>query len=169
MVLVEARPRIIPEELINATSAVINAYLPGPCTLWRRECFLPPKAVLNHLFNSEWLVRTSDAGTPVAEVLFGKANPSGKLPFTYPRTTGDIHVPYWHWYSDVTTPLFPFGFGLSYTSTTCPCPAALPQHPLPRVVCVACVVRRAQRSLMTTCACRTRTWRRASRSRSRFE
>ncbi|ELR17827.1 xylosidase [Acanthamoeba castellanii str. Neff] len=87
MVLVEARPRIIPEELINATSAVINAYLPGPY-----------------------------AGTPLAEVLFGKANPSGKLPFTYPRTTGDIHVPYWHWYSDVTTPLFPFGFGLSYTT-----------------------------------------------------
>ena len=64
--------------------------------------------------------RQSDAGTPVAEVLFGKANPSGKLPFTYPRTTGDIHVPYWHWYSDVTTPLFPFGFGLSYTSTASP-------------------------------------------------
>jgi hypothetical protein len=34
MVLVEARPRIIPEELINATSAIINAYLPGPCTLY---------------------------------------------------------------------------------------------------------------------------------------
>ena len=43
MVLVEARPRIIPEELINATSAVINAYLPGPSTLWRREFFLPPR------------------------------------------------------------------------------------------------------------------------------
>ena len=167
MVLVEARPRIIPEELINATSAVINAYLPGPCTLWRRECFLPPKAVLNHLFNSEWLVRTSDAGTPGAEGLFGKANPSGKLPFTYPRTTGDIHVPYWHWYSDVTTPLFPFGFGLSYTSTTVPVQLRFLNTP-DRVMFVACVVC-AQRSLMTTCACRTRTWRRASRSRSRFE
>jgi beta-glucosidase len=65
-------------------------------------------------------------------VLFGKTNPSGKLPFTYPRTTGDIHVPYWHWYSDVTTPLFPFGFGLSYTSTTVsPCPSALPQPNTP--------------------------------------
>lgn len=96
LVLVEARPRIIPEELISATSAVILAYLPGPY-----------------------------AGVPLAEVLFGKTNPSGKLPFTYPRTTGDILVPYWHWYSDsdstnpvATNPLYWFGHGLSYTEFT---------------------------------------------------
>jgi len=93
---------------------------PDPVRFGAASVFLPPKAALDHLFNYGWLVRTSDAGTPLAEVLFGKTNPSGKLPFTYPRTTGDIHVPYWHWYSDVTTPLFPFGFGLSYTSTASP-------------------------------------------------
>jgi beta-glucosidase len=72
-------------------------------------------------------------------VLFGKANPSGKLPFTYPRTTGDIHVPYWHWYSDVTTPLFPFGFGLSYTSTASPSRASI-LNTLTDHICVRCVV-----------------------------
>lgn len=32
LVLVEARPRIVPEEFVDSISAVIDAYLPGPCT-----------------------------------------------------------------------------------------------------------------------------------------
>lgn len=115
LVLVEARPRIIPEELISATSAVILAYLPGPCKI------LGSLQFFSALADS---IIALDAGVPLAEVLFGKTNPSGKLPFTYPRTTGDILVPYWHWYSDsdstnpvATNPLYWFGHGLSYTGT----------------------------------------------------
>lgn len=61
-------------------------------------------------------------GTAVAETLFGVNNPSGKLPVTIPRSAG--HLP--HYYShkpsarrgylaDDQSPLYPFGFGLSYT------------------------------------------------------
>jgi beta-glucosidase len=62
-------------------------------------------------------------GLAIADVLLGKINPSGKLPMTFPRSTGQI--PYYynhkptskHVYVDQdTTPLFPFGHGLSYTS-----------------------------------------------------
>lgn len=41
---------------------------------------------------------------------------SGKLPLTYPQFTGDVGVHYYHKYTDITSPLFPFGFGLSYTT-----------------------------------------------------
>ena len=63
-------------------------------------------------------------GTAVAEVLFGDYNPGGKLPITFPRSTGQLPVYYnyepgWHGghYACGTpsSPLFPFGYGLSYT------------------------------------------------------
>ncbi|MGE3180623.1 MAG: glycoside hydrolase family 3 N-terminal domain-containing protein [Phycisphaerae bacterium] len=73
-----------------------------------------------------------EAGNAIADVLFGDFNPSGKLPATFPRSTGQIPLYYNHKntgrppraeerytskYIDVPwTPLFPFGFGLSYTT-----------------------------------------------------
>jgi beta-glucosidase len=62
-------------------------------------------------------------GQAVAEVLFGDYNPSGKLTITFPRSVGQLPVFYNFDPSKTTkyvdgdrTPLFPFGFGLSYTS-----------------------------------------------------
>lgn len=65
----------------------------------------------------------SFGGRAVAEIIYGKANPSGKLPVTVPRHVGQLqmvynHKPsmYFHPYAiGESTPLFPFGYGLSYT------------------------------------------------------
>ncbi len=70
-------------------------------------------------------------GNALADVLFGNYNPSGKLPVTFPRTVGQVPIYYDHKntgrpandtvkytsrYIDLpSTPLFPFGYGLSYT------------------------------------------------------
>ena len=62
-------------------------------------------------------------GHAVAEVLFGDVSPSGKLPITIPRSAGHLPVFYnfkpsarrGYLFDDVT-PLFPFGYGLSYTT-----------------------------------------------------
>ena len=64
-----------------------------------------------------------EGGTAVADVLFGDANPGGKLPISFPRATGQLPVYYdrkptsFRSYLDLTRePLFPFGYGLSYTT-----------------------------------------------------
>jgi beta-glucosidase len=72
------------------------------------------------------------AGDAIADVLFGKYNPSGKLTMTFPRSVGQIPIyynakstgrpydanqKYTSKYLDISnTPLYPFGFGLSYAS-----------------------------------------------------
>jgi beta-glucosidase len=73
----------------------------------------------------------SEGGNAIADVLFGDANPSGHLPVSWPRNSGGLPIYYNHnltqnpetsadfksRYWDVSsTPLYPFGYGLSYTT-----------------------------------------------------
>jgi beta-glucosidase len=66
-----------------------------------------------------------EAGTAVAEVLFGDFNPGGKLPITIPRSVGHVPAFYNHkpsarrgYLLDDVSPLYAFGYGLSYTRFT---------------------------------------------------
>jgi beta-glucosidase len=73
----------------------------------------------------------SEGGNAVADILFGDANPGGKLPVTFPRSGN--HAPLYYartlthapegsfmyrsrYWDSPTTPLYPFGYGLSYTT-----------------------------------------------------
>lgn len=79
-----------------------------------------------------WQLGTQ-SGNAIAQVLYGDYNPSGKLTMSFPRNVGQCPIYYnlyntgrptdkdqnvfWSHYSDVDkTPLYPFGYGLSYTS-----------------------------------------------------
>ncbi|MEN4760940.1 beta-glucosidase BglX [Chryseobacterium sp. C39-AII1] len=91
-----------------------------------------PDAILNAWFPG------SEAGNAIADVLFGKINPSGKLPMTFPRSLGQVPIYYnakntgrplsqeltdkceyqrfrSNYMDECNTPLYPFGFGLSYS------------------------------------------------------
>ncbi|HWZ60974.1 MAG TPA: glycoside hydrolase family 3 N-terminal domain-containing protein [Gemmatimonadaceae bacterium] len=94
LTLFHGRPRIV-RAAVDSARAVVTAYQLGPF-----------------------------AGEALAGVLFGDVNPSGKLPFTWPRTTGKV-VPYDHALSSEVQandslgayrPEWPFGYGLSYTT-----------------------------------------------------
>jgi beta-glucosidase len=94
LVLVEGRPRII-NRIVDKAGAVLMAYNPG-----------------------------NEGGQAVADVLFGDFNPSGKLPFTYPRTPNGLitydHKPFetenTAFGNMAFKPQFEFGEGLSYTT-----------------------------------------------------
>jgi len=96
LVLVEGRPRII-NRIADGAKAILMAYNPS-----------------------------NEGGTAVADVLFGDINPSGKLPFTYPRTpNGLINYDHKSFETENTAfgnmafkPQFQFGEGLSYTTFT---------------------------------------------------
>jgi len=72
----------------------------------------------------------TQGGAAVANLLFGTVSPGGKLPFSWPRTVGQVPMVYSHtishepenqsrrYWDEASTPLFPFGYGLSYGSFT---------------------------------------------------
>ena len=78
-----------------------------------------------------WQLGTQ-SGNAIAQVLYGDYNPSGKLPMSFPRAVGQVPIYYnykntgrptgapgvfWsHYQDEQNTPLYPFGYGLSYTS-----------------------------------------------------
>ncbi|MGX5688775.1 glycoside hydrolase family 3 N-terminal domain-containing protein [Arcticibacter tournemirensis] len=92
-VLTEGRPRVI-SAIEPYSSAVIHSYLLG-----------------------------NEGGNVIADVLAGKINPSGKLPYTYPRHTNSL-LTYYHKHTETLkfdeaagfNPQWEFGYGLSYTS-----------------------------------------------------
>lgn len=106
LVLFDGRPLVITEEN-KAVPAILNVWFPG-----------------------------SEAGYAIADVLFGDVNPSGKLSATFPRSVGQVPIYYAakntgrplgnkqgnfekfrsNYLDERNEPLFPFGFGLSYTS-----------------------------------------------------
>jgi len=96
MVLVEGRPRII-NRIADGASAILMAYNPS-----------------------------DEGGRAIADILFGDVNPSGRLPFTYPRTpNGLINYDHKPFETENTAfgnmafnPQFQFGDGLSYTTFT---------------------------------------------------
>lgn len=107
-VLIAGRPRGT-KTVIDQLDAVLMAYQPGTA-----------------------------AGSAVANVIFGETNPSGKLPFTWPQSTGQLvnvhnqRPPRAPSTSESHEPLYPFGHGLSYTefeySNLRLAPGKLPSH-----------------------------------------
>lgn len=94
LVLQGGRPFAIPE-YYNQSAAVLSAWFPG-----------------------------QSGGQAIADVLFGKANPGGRLPLSVPRHVGQVPI-YYNYkslgrkikYLDVDSqPAYPFGYGLSYTT-----------------------------------------------------
>ncbi|MGG6312686.1 glycoside hydrolase family 3 C-terminal domain-containing protein [Paenibacillus macerans] len=92
-VIVQGRPHAI-ADVVDLCGAVLCAWYPG-----------------------------TEGGRAIAELLFGKANPSGKLPVSLPRSSAQLPVYYnqkdpgrTRNYVDMpAAPLYPFGYGLSYT------------------------------------------------------
>lgn len=111
LVLNTGRPRIV-TSLVEQSDAVIQAYLSGDF-----------------------------GGKAIANTLLGLNNPSGKLPYTYPRFAGDIvHYDHKHTEKNDTkfgktayNPLFDFGHGLSYTEFKYENLSVIPQQ-LPRTI-----------------------------------
>ncbi|MDR9754805.1 beta-glucosidase BglX [Pseudomonas sp. SZMC_28357] len=97
-----------------------------------------PLSILDENEQADAILETwfsgTEGGNAIADVLFGDYNPSGKLPISFPRSVGQIPTYYNHlsvgrpftpgkpgnytsqYFDDTTGPLYPFGYGLSYTT-----------------------------------------------------
>ncbi len=124
----KAQKHLLDELLKTGKPVVLVLFTGRPLVLVDENKTVP--AILNVWFPG------SEAGTAIARVLFGDVNPSGKLTSTFPRNVGQIPIYYNHKntgrplgnsegnfekfrsnYLDVRNePLFPFGYGLSYTT-----------------------------------------------------
>lgn len=120
-----AQKRLLKALLATGKPVVLVLFNGRPLTLTWETDNVP--AILDVWFAG------SEAGDAIADALFGKVNPSGKLSMSFPRNVGQIPVYYNHkntgrpltgkWfakfqsnYIDVPNePLYPFGYGLSYT------------------------------------------------------
>ncbi|MFB2120336.1 beta-glucosidase BglX [Parapedobacter sp. 2B3] len=119
--------RLLAELLKTGKPVVLVLFTGRPLTLGWEDAHVP--AILNVWFGG------TETGKAVADVLFGDVNPSGKLPATFPQHVGQVPLYYSHkktgrplaegqWfqkfrsnYLDVSNdPLYPFGYGLSYTT-----------------------------------------------------
>ncbi len=116
--------------LLKTGKPVVLVLFAGrPMTLTWEQANVP--AILNVWFGG------TESGNAIADVLFGDVNPSGKLTTTFPQNVGQVPIYYAHkntgrplpqgkWfekfrsnYLDVSNdPLYPFGYGLSYTQFT---------------------------------------------------
>lgn len=123
----DVQQRLLRELLKTGKPVVLVLFTGRPLTLTWEHANVP--AILNVWFGG------SEAAYAIGDVLFGDANPSGKLTMTFPQNVGQIPLFYNHkntgrplkdgnWfekfrsnYLDVTNdPLYPFGYGLSYTT-----------------------------------------------------
>ncbi|KAJ2725057.1 hypothetical protein GGI07_001525 [Coemansia sp. Benny D115] len=86
VVLVEGRPRIL-DSVANVADGVVQAYLPG-----------------------------AYGGLPIAEILYGKVNPSGRLPYTYPANESQASTIIWQSSYSSYSPQWAFGSGLGYSN-----------------------------------------------------
>jgi len=103
------------EALAETVKPIVLVMIQGrPLDLNGADDFVP--AILNAWYPG------AQGGNALADIIFGDANPSGKLPVTYPRSVGQLPVYYAvanarNSYTDESAqPLYPFGFGLSYTT-----------------------------------------------------
>jgi beta-glucosidase len=122
----ETQKELIKALLKTGKPVVLVLFTGRPLALAWEEENVP--AILNVWFGG------SEAGDAIADVVFGDVNPSGKLSTTFPQNVGQVPIYYAHkntgrplsgpWfqkfqsnYLDVSNePLYPFGFGLSYTT-----------------------------------------------------
>lgn len=124
----DVQQRLLKELLKTGKPVVLVLFTGRPLTLVWEDENVP--AILNVWFGG------SEAAYAIGDVLFGKVNPNGKLVSTFPRNVGQIPVYYNHFITGRPTsdngfqkfrsnyldeknaPLYPFGYGLSYTQFT---------------------------------------------------
>src|SRR6202008_933726 len=113
--LVGLQDELVDAVVATGTPEVALLFTGGPLSISRLAGAVP--SIL------ECWYRGQETGRAVAGLLFGDASPGGKLPISFPRSVGHLPAFYNHKPSarrgylwDDASPLFPFGFGLGYTT-----------------------------------------------------